>query len=511
MTTALTTRTAPDRSALAGRLRAAAVVLLGESFDATVAAGARDASTLLDVLVREVHARPSADRLWLLYTAIATVFPDADELRLAVRRFELLDVDAATRWLLATCLNQARWYGSPDADVRIVTDTVVVEVDTSARHTIHTGIQRVVRSTLPLWHREHDIVPVAWTRDRGLLRSLRPPEADRILRWVGPAANGDPDHDDGPSTLIVPWRCTVVLAEVPGRDVCARLAALAEFSGNRVVAIGYDCIPVVSADLVPPVEPARFVQYLSVLKQVEVVAAISAGARAEFAGFGSMLAAQGLAGPDVIECVLPDEVLVSPAQTALSEPPSTELPTILCVGRFEARKNQEAVLFAAERLWREGLDFRLEFIAGGSHASDLVRAANRTARRGRSISVVSGIGEDELDAAYRRARFTMFVSIHEGYGLPVAESLGRGTPVITTDYGSTAEIASAGGALTVDPRDDDAICAAMRLLLVDDAELARLVAEIHQRPSRSWADYAAALWTVLVDSGASVRAAHAGG
>ena len=491
-----TTRPSAGPSALARRLRAAAVILLDEPPADRATAGA-----LVEVLVRAVHSRPSADRIWLLYTAIASVFPDADEVRRAVRRFEVLDSDDAASWLLATCLNQARWYGSPELELRIVSDTVVVEIDTSARHVIHTGIQRVVRSTLPNWHGDHEIVPVAWTRDRGIMRTLRPAESDRVLRWIGPEANGDPDQDDGPYELIVPWRCTVVIAEVPSRDVCARLAALAEFSANRVVAIGYDCIPVVSADLVPPVEPARFVQYLSVLKHVDVIAAISDGARAEFAGFGSMLVAQGLPGAVVTECALPDEVFAKSTETPPNDPP-----IVLCVGRFEARKNQEAVLFAAERLWREGLEFRLEFIAGGSQANDLVRVARRTAKRRRAISVVSGISEVELDAAYRRARFTMFVSIHEGYGLPVAESLGRGTPVITGDYGSTAEIARGGGAITVDPRDDDAICDAMRLLLLDDVELARLVAETYERPSRSWEDYAADLWTIFTDAAATGRA-----
>ena len=45
-----------------------------------------------------------------------------------------------------------------------------------------------------------------------------------------------------------------------------------------------------------------------------------------------------------------------------------------------------------------------------------------------------------------RGQVHVFPSVHEGYGLPVAESLALGTPVITTEYGSTAEIAAGGGA-----------------------------------------------------------------
>ena len=55
---------------------------------------------------------------------------------------------------------------------------------------------------------------------------------------------------------------------------------------------------------------------------------------------------------------------------------------------------------------------------------------------GRPITVLRNVDQARLDQAYRSARFTVFPSRHEGYGLPVAESLEAGTPVITSDFGS---------------------------------------------------------------------------
>jgi glycosyltransferase involved in cell wall biosynthesis len=80
----------------------------------------------------------------------------------------------------------------------------------------------------------------------------------------------------------------------------------------------------------------------------------------------------------------------------------------------------------------------------------------------------------------------------------VAESLAFGTPVITTSYGSTEEIASTGGSLLVDPRDDEAIVAAMRKLLLDDDLVQELRDQIKARPLRSWQQYATELWDCLV-------------
>jgi glycosyltransferase involved in cell wall biosynthesis len=82
----------------------------------------------------------------------------------------------------------------------------------------------------------------------------------------------------------------------------------------------------------------------------------------------------------------------------------------------------------------------------------------------------------------------------EGYGLPVAESLASGTPVITSDYGSMAELAAGGGAVTIDPRDVGDIEEQMRRLLEDDGLLERLRREACERDLGSWDAYARDAW-----------------
>jgi glycosyltransferase involved in cell wall biosynthesis len=60
------------------------------------------------------------------------------------------------------------------------------------------------------------------------------------------------------------------------------------------------------------------------------------------------------------------------------------------------------------------------------------------------------------------------------------------------------EIASDGGALTVDPHDDHALAEAMRTLLLDDLVHERLARAALTRAPRSWDTYAAELWDFLV-------------
>jgi len=286
---------------------------------------------------------------------------------------------------------------------------------------------------------------------------------------------------------------------VPPAVACDRLAAVGRYSGNRVCAIGYDCIPIISADMVPLAEPNRFSHYLSMIKYADAVAGISVTATQEFSGFASALRTQGLAGPDVTECLLPTEgITVSTRPTA---PASTDpLPMVLSVGAFEPRKNHLALLYASERLWREGMRFRLRLVGGSGWGRELPEKVRELQARGYPLTMEKTIPTAELAAAYRDARFSVFASLHEGYGLPVAESIAVGTPVITSNFGSTREVGERRGAELIDPRDDEQLVEAMRRLLSDDDRLAKLKAETRNRSARSWDNYARDLWQCLVSA-----------
>jgi glycosyltransferase involved in cell wall biosynthesis len=482
--------------ALAQRLRAAAEVLL-DVVPPPAPDTWRDAAALLGPLLDSVHSDPTPDRAWLLLVAVSAALPEAGEVRECVRQLQLRSREEAPIWFMRFSLALARRSGSPDRHLRVVTHGVVVDVNISARHDLHTGIQRVVRMTLPRWRRAHDIVAVAWTASGAAMRTLTPSEDERIFHWPAAAqpsetAGRRPEQEQD-WTLVVPWRSVVVEAEVPMIHTCGQLAAIAELSGNDVVAIGYDFIPIVSADLVPG-EADRFVRYLSVIRNARRVAGISISATTEFRGFADMLPNQGLPGPRVVECALPVEM-----STPAAVPESTDAePLVVSVGSFEPRKNHLSLLYAAETLWREGHRFRLLLIGGGGDPTHVRRRLLELKSRGRHVSVEFRAAEADLASAYRRARFTVFTSLHEGYGLPAAESLALGTPVITSDYGSTRELGEGGGAVLIDPRDDTALVAAMRDLLTDDERIRRLRAEIRLRPTRTWDDYAAALWECLV-------------
>ncbi len=488
--------------ALASRLRSAAPFLLDEPLPSADPDPAADAGSTLELLVRSVAAQPRNDRIWLLLTAIAAAYPTRGDVDSARRRFELLDPAATVLSLLDTGLALASVHGEPTAELDVVVGGVVVDVDHTAKYDLHTGIQRVSRSLLPLWDAQRTVLPAAWTALSGALRRLSPVERQRVTDWYNRSvdrspswADQHPSPADGvPVRLVVPWRSVLVMVEVPPGEVSDRLAAIGDYSGNRLVGVAHDAIPVVSADMVPIEDSSKFVRYLTAVKFAARMAGVSAAAASEIGGFVQTLATQGLTGPTVIEVALG-----SPSTGVISDAgPGTGQPTVLIVGSHEPRKNHLAVLHAAEVLWREGLRFSLLFIGGSGWGDEFPRRTTELQKAGRAIDVRRAVPEVELERAYASAAFTVFPSLHEGFGLPVAESLLHGTPVVTTNFGATAETGAHGGALLIDPRSDTALTDAMRTLLTDDATLQRLRQQIASRPERTWQDYADELWDQLV-------------
>jgi len=437
--------------------------------------------------------RPTAGESWLLLSVLTRRLPLASEVQAFRRRAAREGVGVAIAASVRSRRSPARWRDLP---VHVVTDTVLLDVHDSAFTRLVTGVQRVSRSLADSWM-PRGAVLVGWNASRTQLLPIRP------LAWTERSRRSPFER-----RAIVPWGGWFTLPEVVtdvGRTT--RIAALAEFSGARSMLIGDDAIPLTTAETTGPKMPGVFSKYLVAASRMNVVACISEAAATEYSGWKSMLASAGLEGPEIRTVMLAETAPVAdPAwksraeEKFLSRDADGVLPLVLCVGSHEPRKNHEAVLHAAELLWREGHRFSLVFIGGNAWNSEAFRTRLAELRDGgRAVVALRGIDDALLWWAYRLAAFTVFPSINEGFGLPVAESLQSGTPAVASRFGSLAEIAAGGGCVLVDPHDDHSIAHGMRSLLADETLLATLAAQARARPPREWGEYADHVWNLLME------------
>lgn len=144
----------------------------------------------------------------------------------------------------------------------------------------------------------------------------------------------------------------------------------------------------------------------------------------------------------------------------------------LTVGSAGARKNLAVAIAAYARLPAR-LRLATPLVMAGPpsfESSELLLSAERLGI-GRNIQSIGFVDEAKLDALYRNASMLLFPSIYEGYGLPVAEALARGTPVAIAP-GTAAEEAAQGRAVLVESRDVEGWTEVMRLA-IDDPDLCR--------------------------------------
>ena len=134
---------------------------------------------------------------------------------------------------------------------------------------------------------------------------------------------------------------------------------------------------------------------------------------------------------------------------------------VLWCGTLEPRKNLPALLRAFEHLLTAGNELDLVLVGpkGWGTTSDEVHSAVSALPADR-VHALGRLDDKDLQLAYAAARVFCFPSLWEGFGMPVLEAMNHGTPVVTSQATSMAEV-SGDGALLIDPHDPGAIAEAV--------------------------------------------------
>ena len=154
--------------------------------------------------------------------------------------------------------------------------------------------------------------------------------------------------------------------------------------------------------------------------------------------------------------------------------------SILYVGNSDDRNKGARYLLEALALLRDGRDFRLTVV--DRPIAMLVPAlAKELGIEGR-VRVTGRVSRDELVRLYNEAEILVSPSLYEGFGLPAAEALACGTPVIATTAGAFPEVIEDGvSGLLVRPGDARVLADAIGRLLDDGALRRRLGQEGRRR------------------------------
>ncbi len=239
-----------------------------------------------------------------------------------------------------------------------------------------------------------------------------------------------------PKTPDVRHDSALILASPSNLHRPARIARMRETLNARLVALVHDLIPLTHPEYARPGGARLHAIRMETLRTE--AAAVVTNSEATAAALSGHWETQS--HPPIHASALGID---PPARAA---PHKTDRPYFLCLGTIEPRKNHLLLL----NIWRHmaetlrAADIPLLIIAGrrGWENEMVLDMLDRAPAMKAHVHEAGRLGERDLAAHLRGARALLMPSFAEGFGLPVAEALAVGTPVIASNLPAHRE---AGG------------------------------------------------------------------
>lgn len=176
---------------------------------------------------------------------------------------------------------------------------------------------------------------------------------------------------------------------------------------------------------------------------------------------------------------------------------------LLYPANFWRHKNHEMLLIAwgMYRAAHPQSDLKLVLTGAPSPRRDELREAARRMGLAEWVEFPGYLSNQEFAALLAGCTAMLFPSLFEGFGMPVAEAMAAGVPVLSSDRTSLPEIAG-DAALLFDPRQPAAIVEAIERLESDPAVRADLIERGRRRAAELLAPeaWAARFWKIFEEA-----------
>ncbi|MFB2567017.1 glycosyltransferase [Rhizobium sp. IMFF44] len=477
----------------------------------------RQATLCVFPSVEEGFGLPIAEALWLgvpcisaNFGSMAEIFPDEQRLKVDTRdvnslaqAIEALVFDRHARTDIRQRIAKSNLSTWSDYANQVLSylQTVAGEprVFCFVHSTVHyhgnTGVQRVARRlSASLEDLGVAVDYLKWDRGIQDFAEINNDEMNHLSQWNGPTGKNRKGLKGAPTQghwLVIP---ELVLPDPNFQQVLNAARA----RGLRVAVVFFDLIPVTLTDIYDSVTQEGFHTYFRMLSEADLLIPLTASGDDDlWRYFSEKLDRLNNIKRKIQHITLPGEFghkprALEPAKRRASDGRFR----LLSVGTIEPRKNHLAIIHgfrrAQEILKTSGSKTVIELTFAGSTRDHAAYAdgVRRELERTPNAAMSEAPDDIVLGQLYEEHDATVFVSLLEGFGIPVVESLWHAKPCITANNGALGDLASDGGCIQVDPRDGDAIGEAI-VQMVENHELYNeLSRQAVARIIPSWDDYA---------------------
>jgi glycosyltransferase involved in cell wall biosynthesis len=199
----------------------------------------------------------------------------------------------------------------------------------------------------------------------------------------------------------------------------------------------HDLIPILYPEYCRPGESRRHAARVATM--VERASLIVANSEATRRSLESHLTGRSLPPCEVVP------LGISPGFTTTADVPPIQsaIPYFVVIGTIEPRKNLEFLLTLWRRLTHDGQSARALIVIVGRRGWEVENVSNlldRSVGLAPTVAEVRSLSDTSLVALLRGATAMVAPSFVEGYGLPVAEALALGVPVLASDIPAHREV-----------------------------------------------------------------------
>ena len=165
-----------------------------------------------------------------------------------------------------------------------------------------------------------------------------------------------------------------------------------------------------------------------------------------------------------------EEVSVKSSENILNKFNLNKGTYLLYVGRLEKRKNLVRTIKAfREIISKNNIPREMKFVLAGKpgYGVDEIHKVIRNSQLENEVLLPGYISEMEKQVLYNNARAFTFISLYEGFGLPLLEAMEAKLPIITSKKSALGEIIGNAG-ITVDPEQQDDISKGLEKVVNDE-------------------------------------------
>ncbi|WP_246191603.1 glycosyltransferase family 4 protein [Pseudoxanthomonas gei] len=321
---------------------------------------------------------------------------------------------------------------------------ILVDISEVIRMDARSGIQRVVRNFCTglqalAAEQDFELHPFCWSEGGGIHH------ADAFAH----ARLGLPERASGDAPVVAQANDLVFMLDSSwwSPERFDALHADVHRQGGEVVWMVYDLIPMLFPETCHPGMPPSYAHWLAhAIASADGFVCISEATRADLEAFmdrhGGFERRPWTRSVHLGSDLESGQVGAAAEDTVRITQSLAGVPTLLCIGTMEPRKDYASVLASFEQLWKAGIDCALVIVGKqGWNVDALAVRLRQHPQAGRRLFWLEGLEDGDIDHLLQHAAALVQASISEGYGLPIVEAGSKGVPLLLSDIAVFREIA----------------------------------------------------------------------